>query len=129
MIKFIILIFMLLITIMSGCIFSMNDDYSKENDGGTYTITGRFIDNSGNPITGLTVKLSGGSDGTAITDESGNYVFETVSTGSYAVTPGDTGHGPKNILVSSGNVEIETNTDGHGASISGDFSCSGCHKH
>lgn len=109
--------------------FSMNDDYDKENDGGTYTISGRFINKSGDPISGLTVKLSGDSDGTAITDESGNYVFENVSGGSYTVTPGDTGHGPKNIIASGGNVEIETNTDGHGASISGDFSCSGCHKH
>lgn len=129
MIKLIMLIFMLLITIMSGCIFSMNDDYGKENDGATYTISGRFIDKSGNPIAGLTVKLSGSGDGTAITDGSGNYVFVNVSTGSYTVTPGDTGHGPANILVSSGNVEVDTNKDGHGSSISGDYSCSGCHKH
>ena len=129
MTKFIIIIFMLLITIMGGCIFSMNDDYGKENDGGTYTITGRFIDKSGDPISGIAVTLSGGSGGTALTDGSGNYVFENVSIGSYTVTPGDTGHGPKNILVSGGNVAIETNSDGHGAGISGDYSCSGCHKH
>ena len=85
------------------------------------------MDKTGNPIAGLTVELSGG--GTAITDGSGNYVFENVSSGSYTVTPGDTGHGPANILVSGGNVAVDTNKDGHGADISGDYSCLGCHKH
>lgn len=111
-----------------GCIFSMNDDYDKVSDGsGVYSITGNFIDNSGNPIVGLSVELSGDSKATEVTDGSGAYIFENVAIGSYTVTPGDKGTGSKSILISNGNVDVGTNSDGHGGNINGDYSCSGCH--
>ena len=121
----------LLIVLMSaavGCIFSMNDDYDKSAGGsGVFNITGKFIDNSGNPIVGLTVKLSGDKNVTAVTDESGLYVIENLATGSYTVTPGNKGTGSKSIIVSNRNVDVGINSDGHGGNISGDYSCSECH--
>lgn len=127
-----IFLIILIIVIMSaavGCIFSMNDDYDKVSDGGgVYQITGKFIDKSGSVIVGLAVKLSGNKDETALTDESGEYVFENVEAGSYTVTPGDNGFVSKNIVVSNGNIDVGTNDDGHGSNINGDYTCSGCHK-
>ena len=127
-----IILILLLILLMSaavGCIFSMNDDCDKNADGGgVYSITGKFTDNSGNPIAELTVKLSGDTDITAVTDESGVYVIENVAAGSYTVTPGDKGYSSKDIIVSGGNVDVGTNNDGHGSNIGGDYTCSGCHK-
>ncbi len=126
---FLILLLIMLMSAAVGCIFNMNDDYDKSTAGiGAYSITGKFVDNSGNPIAGLTVKLSGDSNLTAVTDGSGTYGFENVATGSYTVTPGDKGTGSKSIIVSNGNVDVGTNNDGHSGNISGDFTCSGCHK-
>ena len=125
---FLILLIIVLMSAAVGCIFSMNDDYDKVSDGsGVYSITGNFIDNSGNPIVGLSVELRGESNATEVTDESGAYIFENVAIGPYTVTPGDKGTGSKSIFVSNGNVDVGTNSDGHGGNINGDYSCSGCH--
>lgn len=126
---FLILLLILLMSAAVGCIFSMNDDYDKSAGGsGVYNIIGKFIDNSGNLIVGLAVKLGGDSEVTAVTEGSGMYVFENVAIGSYTVTPGNKGTGPKSLVVSNGNVDVGINSDGHGSNIGGDYSCSGCHK-
>ena len=126
---FLILLLILLMSAAVGCIFSMNDDYDKNADGGgVYTITGKFIDNSGNSIAGLTVKLNGDTNITAVTDESGVYVIENVAAGSYTVTPGNNGYSSKDIIVSGGNLDVGINNDGHGSRIGDDYTCSRCHK-
>ena len=119
-------------------------DTDRTPDGGPTTasrqtyVSGKAAELAGRALRAVILRRANMGDGArialegdvlAITDESGNYTFENVSSGSYTVTPGDTGNGPQNIIVSGGNVEIGTNSDGHGASIDGDFSCSGCHKH
>ncbi len=125
---FLILLHILLALSVVSCIFSVNDDYDKGVDAsGTYNITGKFIDNSGNPIEGLTVQLSGASDTTAVTDETGSYVFSDVGIGSYTVTPGDNSYGPKDINVTNADVDIGTNSDFHGRDVGGDPSCFLCH--
>ncbi len=125
---FLVLLSILLILSVGSCIFTVNDDYDKGVDAsGTYNITGKFIDNSGNPIVGLTVQLSGNSDTTAVTDETGTYVFSDVEIGSYTVTPGDEGYGSKDISVTNADVNIGTNSDGHGISQNDDYSCFLCH--
>ncbi|HSS22100.1 MAG TPA: DUF4214 domain-containing protein [Pyrinomonadaceae bacterium] len=51
-------------------------------------ITGRILDNHGNPLAGAVVHLSGAQNRTVITDSSGNYVFENVQTnGFYTLSP------------------------------------------
>ncbi len=111
-----------------SCIFGVNDDYDKGVEvGGTYSISGKFVDNSGKPIVGLTVQLTGKSQTSALTDVTGSYIFGDLEAGSYTVIPGNNGYGPKDISVTSGNVAVGTNSDGHGVNVDGDYSCNGCH--
>ncbi len=125
---FLILLSFFLILSVVSCVFTVNDDYDKGVDAsGTYNITGKFTDDSGNPIVGLTVQLSGASNANAVTDETGTYVFSDVGTGSYTVTPGDVGYGPKDISVTNAGVNIGTNSDYHGFDKDGDPSCFLCH--
>jgi hypothetical protein len=54
----------------------------------TVTLGGRITDASTNGIGGIQVTLSGGTNATATTDASGNYVFNSVlAGGNYTVTP------------------------------------------
>ncbi|MFC1691897.1 carboxypeptidase-like regulatory domain-containing protein [Candidatus Latescibacterota bacterium] len=125
---FLVLLHILLILSVVSCIFSANDDYDKGVDAsGTYNITGKFTDGSGNPIVGLTVQLTGKSQASALTDATGTYVFSDVGAGSYTVTPGDKGYGSKDISVTNADVNIGTNSDFHGYDINGDYSCMLCH--
>ncbi len=111
-----------------SCIFGVNDDYDKGVEvGGTYSISGKFVDNSGKPIVGLTVQLTGKSQTSALTDVTGSYIFGDLEAGSYTVIPGNSSYGPKDISVTSGNVDVGTNNDGHGLSKNGDYSCLLCH--
>ena len=126
---FLVLLSILLVLSVVSCIFTVNDDYDKGVDAsGTYNITGKFVDNSGNPIVGITVQLSGDSDTNAVTDETGTYVFSDVGIGSYTVTPGDKGYGSKDISVTNADVNIGTNSDFHGYDKNGDYSCFLCHQ-
>ena len=51
-------------------------------------VTGRIVDNHGNPVEGAVVTLSGGQSRKMITDANGNYTFDNVDTGGfYTVTP------------------------------------------
>jgi uncharacterized repeat protein (TIGR03803 family) len=61
--------------------------------GGTFTISGQVTDSGGNPLSGVSVTLSGSQSATATTDSSGNYTFNEPAGGNYTVTPslsGDT---------------------------------------
>ncbi|MCX5849761.1 MAG: carboxypeptidase-like regulatory domain-containing protein [Deltaproteobacteria bacterium] len=61
------------------------------NTAATYSISGTV---SGDTIAGVTITLSGGTSGTAITttDGSGNYSFSGLLPGGYTVTPSKTGY-------------------------------------
>lgn len=130
MYKVVILMFVVVLSVIAGCIFSMNDTYDKEvgSSGSVYSISGKFIDRNGTPIVGLRVQLKGEATETATTDSNGDYMFENVSPGSYTITPGDRGYSSKNIVVTNKDVTVSTNKDGHGGNLNGDYSCSGCHK-
>lgn len=127
--KFFAFMLILFITLAASCIFSMNDDYDKGvgGSGAAYNITGKFIDNKSNIIAGLTVTLSGEIEATAVTNGNGEYIFENIPVGSYTVTPGDKGHGLKSFIVTNDDVDVGTNSDGHGANVNGDYSCVLCH--
>jgi hypothetical protein len=52
------------------------------------TVGGRILDNSGSPVSGATVQLSGTQSRLTVTDSEGKYHFENVETnGFYTVTP------------------------------------------
>ncbi|MFC1541221.1 carboxypeptidase-like regulatory domain-containing protein [Candidatus Latescibacterota bacterium] len=122
-----ILAVFMIVVVAAGCIFDMNDNYDK-GTGGSYMVTGTFVDASGNGISGLTVVLSGGgTDATAVTDASGMYMFEDVATGSYTIKPGSRGYGSMTLVVS-GATDVGVNNDGHGGKVGQDYTCSGCHK-
>src|SRR2546422_5016676 len=54
----------------------------------THIIRGRIVDSNSNPITGVTVALSGSQSAISTTDGNGNYIFVNVSEGgNYTVTP------------------------------------------
>jgi hypothetical protein len=54
----------------------------------TSTVTGRILDDAGNPVEGAVVRLSGTQERKTITDAFGNYSFAEVETnGFYTVTP------------------------------------------
>jgi hypothetical protein len=51
-------------------------------------VSGRIVDNNGNPVEGAVVRLSGGQARKTITDAEGNYHFDNVGTGGfYTATP------------------------------------------
>jgi hypothetical protein len=56
-----------------------------------YDISGNVM-SSGSPMAGVTVTLTGARSDTTITDSSGNYIFDGLINGSYALTPGKTGY-------------------------------------
>ena len=117
---FLILLFIILMSAVVGCIFSMNDDYDKGADGsGVYNITGKFIKPNGTVVAGLTVTLSGEIEATAVTNGNGEYIFEDVPAGSYTVTPVTTVHTHSGVFtVTNSDVIFGTNSGG----------CSGCHS-
>jgi len=60
------------------------------------SISGQVFDQYGRPLPGVTVVLAGMSEGRAVTDGYGHYVFAGLTPGSYAVRPTDPrcGFGP-----------------------------------
>jgi hypothetical protein len=63
-------------------------DHDHGSRGGI-AIEGQVIDQSGRPAAGITVVLAGTSEGRAVTDGNGHYVFTGLAPGSYAVRPND----------------------------------------
>jgi Carboxypeptidase regulatory-like domain len=54
----------------------------------TSTVSGRIVDDNGNPVEGAVIRLNGTQDRKTITDANGNYSFAEVETnGFYTVTP------------------------------------------
>jgi Carboxypeptidase regulatory-like domain/WXXGXW repeat (2 copies) len=53
------------------------------------SIAGQIFDQTGRPAAGITVVLAGSSEGRAVTDGAGRYVFTGLAPGSYAVRPND----------------------------------------
>src|SRR5437016_2248157 len=52
------------------------------------TVSGRLLDDDGNPIAGTAIRMSGTQNRLTITDSQGNYHFDDVATGgTYTVTP------------------------------------------
>ena len=118
----------LLMSAAVGCIFDMNDSYDKGVDGGSvYSISGKFFNKSGNPISGMTVVLGGEKKSSTLTGADGTYVFADLGVGSYTVLPGNKGTNAMDVLVTNKDVDVGTNGDGHGSARSGDYTCSGCH--
>ena len=107
-------------SLVAGCILSMNDDYDKgAGGGGVYNITGKFIKPNGNVVADLTVALSGEIKATTVTNGNGEYIFEDVPAWSYTVTPVTTVHTHSGaITVTNSDVSFGTNSGG----------CSGCHS-
>lgn len=126
---------LLIITLVTGCIFSMNDHYNKgvSNNGsqtgsGDYTVSGVIIDNSGKGISEITVALIGESTLSTMTNESGEYTFENVTNGSFIVTPPQNKYAPMPISVENKDVFVGTiKSGGHGSNKNGDYSCAVCH--
>src|SRR5207245_1917437 len=57
----------------------------------SFNISGRVLDSSGNPISGLSVDLNGAVQ--TSTDANGNYVFTSIAAGgNYTVTPSNTNY-------------------------------------
>jgi hypothetical protein len=63
---------------------------------GGISIAGRIVDQTGRPAAGIVVVLAGTSEGRAVTDNDGRYIFNGLAPGSYAVRPSDPrcGFGP-----------------------------------
>jgi FtsP/CotA-like multicopper oxidase with cupredoxin domain len=91
-----------------------------------YNITGSVKTSSGLPIAGVTVNLSGGATGSAITDSLGNYSFTNISNGAYTLTPVRTGYAftPVSRAVNISGADV-TGQDFIGAVSSVSYSISG----
>jgi len=128
--------FMIFIIVLAvGCIFSMNDDYTKgvNNNGGQggsgdYSVSGVIVDISGNGISGINVELIGESTLSTLTDDTGRYNFQNVANGSFIVAPPQDKYAPMPISVENKDVLVGTiRSGGHGANKNGDYSCALCH--
>jgi YVTN family beta-propeller protein len=69
-----------------------NSTFNDDEPRNSVRINGRVVDAAGNGIGGVAVTLSGKQSAAAVTDVSGNYVFNFVSTnGAHTVTPARAG--------------------------------------
>jgi hypothetical protein len=68
----------------------------------TYSISGIITDSSSNPLSGVTISLTGSATSSTTTDSNGFYGFSGLSNGSYTITPTKTGYtfSPVNRTVS-----------------------------
>lgn len=57
----------------------------------THTISGMITDRQGNPLEGVTVKVTGTTEATVTTQSNGYYIFPDVKVGTYTVTASATG--------------------------------------
>ncbi|MBN1292243.1 MAG: carboxypeptidase regulatory-like domain-containing protein [Candidatus Latescibacteria bacterium] len=131
---FYIIMLVVILSVVSGCIFSMNDDYRKtftrdgEQGSGEYTVSGVIIDSSGKGVSGVKIELVGTLTVSTVTDANGEYVFEKVASGSYVVRPPSSKYAPMPITVTDGDHFVgKVKNNGHGGNKNGDYSCSQCH--
>jgi hypothetical protein len=85
-----------------------------------YDISGN-VTSGGSPIAGATITLSGARSATLTTDSSGNYIFDGLLNGSYALTPGKTGYtfSPtnRNVTINGADITNQNFTGISGAPI------------
>jgi hypothetical protein len=77
-----------------GCQEAPGDDGTTTVVGaitGTLSITGTIVDASGNPRSGVIVRLAGSSQATATTGAAGTYAFNGIGPAGYSVQPSLTG--------------------------------------
>ncbi|MBN1294714.1 MAG: carboxypeptidase regulatory-like domain-containing protein [Candidatus Latescibacteria bacterium] len=87
------LILILIIAAVAGCLTGDSGDDNKNNDNGSYIVSGKITDNTGANVSGVTVTLSGSNTNlTVTTDSGGNYAFQDIIIGSYTVTPAKKGY-------------------------------------
>jgi hypothetical protein len=77
------------VVVVSGANVTTPNFVATANTDPTYSLSGTV---SGSVQAGVTIILSGGATGTAITDASGNYSFSGLVNGSYTVTPSRAGY-------------------------------------
>lgn len=86
--KIFAILFVLIITIVIGCLTSDSGKNDGEDTDTTHTVSGSITDHSGTGLSGVTVTLAGGSSNlTVTTDSTGYYSFQNISNGTYTVTP------------------------------------------
>lgn len=129
-----VFLLLVIVSMVAGCIFSINDDYDKSFStngnpgGGEFTISGVIIDSSGKGVPGLQIDLTGGGSVSTTTDGSGAYSFDNVAAGSYVVGPPANSYAPMAITVTDTDVFVGTvRRGGHGGNENGDYSCTNCH--
>ncbi|MBI5074886.1 MAG: carboxypeptidase regulatory-like domain-containing protein [Nitrospirae bacterium] len=93
------------VTISSANVSGQN--FTAQASAATYSISGT-VTSGGNPLSGVTMTLSGAASSTTTTNASGNYSFSGLANGNYIVTPGLAGYTftPTNraVTISSANV-------------------------
>jgi hypothetical protein len=75
---------------LAGCREAPDEDGTTTVIGaitGTLSITGTIVDASGNPRSGVTVRLAGSSQATATTSATGAYAFNGIGPAGYSVQP------------------------------------------
>ncbi|MBL8181806.1 MAG: carboxypeptidase regulatory-like domain-containing protein [Blastocatellia bacterium] len=90
----------------------------------TFSISGFILDNDGNGLNGVTVQLSGSASGSATTDASGFYHFNSLIAGnSFIITPQKDGYAirPRNRTISSLNANTFANFVGNRIETLSDF--------
>ena len=123
-------ILIILSTIVIGCIFDINDDYEKSDEPtGSYTISGKAVDSSGNGIAEISVSLVGNNN-LVITDANDTFTIENITSGSYTIRLEKTGLNFYDLTIDIQDADIDIGTieeGGHGANVNGNYSCSQCH--
>ncbi|MBI4321635.1 MAG: carboxypeptidase regulatory-like domain-containing protein, partial [Chloroflexi bacterium] len=75
-----------------------------------FMLTGTLTNQFGQPLTGVTVNLTGAVTTTTVTDARGEYVFVGLPNGNYTVTPiiaGTSAPGSRNVTIGGGNVNSQ----------------------
>jgi len=117
---------------VTGCLTDSGGE-KKDDTGETlsYTVTGQIETSTGEGISGVSVKLNGGSTNLTVTNEtnnSGSYSIINVPNGTYSVTPTKTGYtftpSTQQVTVSGKNITISKFTGATG-SVTGEYDMTG----
>src|SRR6476660_6187577 len=73
---------------LTGSLVDPNDTtVTNQQITGTLSIMGTIFDARGNPLSGVTVRLAGSRQASAMTGANGTYAFTMLGAGSYSVQP------------------------------------------